>query len=54
MEKPPEIIESHTEEIINSQLDIKLGQFMEEEVDTDLKKIKSRKAVVLNETPTKL
>ena len=36
---------------MNCQLDIKLEQFTEEEIDVVLKKIKSRKAVGLNEIP---
>ena len=34
---------------INSQLDVKLGQFMEEELDAVLKKITSKKAAGLYE-----
>ena len=34
----------HISKAINSQLDIKLGQFTEEELDRVLTKIKSRKA----------
>ena len=36
---------------INSQLDIKLGQFTEEELNVVLTKIKSRKAADLYEIP---
>ena len=35
--------------IISNQLDIKLGQFTHEELDSVLRKIKSRKAVGLDE-----
>ena len=37
--------------VINNQLDIKLGQFMEKELDAVPKKIKSGKAAGLNEIP---
>ena len=37
--------------IISKQLDIKLGQFMLEELDTVLRKIKKRKAAGLDEIP---
>ena len=37
--------------IISKQLDIKLGQFTQEELDSVLRKIKNRKAVGLNEIP---
>ena len=43
------ITDKSTKKIINDQLDIKLEQFTEEELDTVLKKIKSRKAAGLNE-----
>ena len=45
---PPEIVDKSTKEIIKIQLDIKLGKFMEEVLDAVLKKIKSRKAAVLD------
>ena len=41
------------QKIINGQLDIKLGQFMKEELDAVLKKIKSRKVADLDEIPLK-
>ena len=37
--------------IINNQLDIKQGQFIQEELNIVLTKIKNRKAVSLNEIP---
>ena len=40
---PPEIMDEPTEEIIHVQLDIKLGQFMEEELDVVQKKLKTEK-----------
>ena len=48
-EKHPEIADKLMQQIVNGQLDIKLGQFTEEEFDTVLKKeIKNRKAVGLD------
>ena len=40
--------------IISNQLDIKLGQFMPEELDSALRKIKNRKAAGLDEIPPKV
>ena len=40
-----------TENVIHGQLDIKLGRFMENELYTILKSIKSRKAAGLDEIP---
>ena len=37
--------------IISNQLDIKLGQFSQEELDSELRKIKNRKAAGLDEIP---
>ena len=37
--KPPEMTEKHFQKIINGHLDIKLGQFTEEELDAVLVKI---------------
>ena len=37
--------------IINNKLDIKLGQFTQEELNISLTKIKNRKAIGLNEIP---
>ena len=39
--------------IISKQLDIKLGQFTQEELDSVLRKIKNRKAAGLDEIPQK-
>ena len=39
--------------IVNKQLDIKLGQFIPEELNIVLIKIKSKKAAGLNKTPRK-
>ena len=44
----PEIMNKSSEEIIDDQLDIKLEQFIEKELDRVQKKIKSRKAAGLN------
>ena len=43
----PEITDKPTEEIINGQLDIKLRHFIEDELDTVLKKLKEEKLHVL-------
>ena len=40
--------------IISKQLDIKLGPFMQEELDSVLRKIKNRKAAGLDEIPPKV
>ena len=45
---PSEIIDKPIKNIISSQLDIKLGQIMEEELDAVLIKTKSRKAAALD------
>ena len=37
--------------IISNQLDIKLGQFMQEKLDIVLRKIKNRKTAGLDEIP---
>ena len=37
--------------IVNNQLDIKVGQFTQEELDIVLTKIKNRKAARLDEIP---
>ena len=47
--KPHAISNKPTEKIINCQQDIKLGHFTEEERDTVLKKMKSRKAADFDE-----
>ena len=43
-----------SEKINNWKLHIKLGQFMEEELDAELKTIKTRKAASLNEIPLEI
>ena len=48
---PPEVTDKPIKKIINRLLDIKLGQFMEDELDIVLKKIKSRRAAGLNGIP---
>ena len=50
---PPKITDKPTNRIINNQLDIKLEQFTDEELDAVLKKIKIRKAVGLDEISQK-
>ena len=45
----PNLSEKPIQKIINSQQDIKLGQFMFEEPDVGLTKTKSRKSAGLNE-----
>ena len=40
--------------IISKQLDIKLGQFMQEELDLVLRKIKNRKVAGLDEIPAEV
>ena len=47
--KPPKVTHEPITKIISKKLDIKLGQFTEEEFDLKLKKIKNRKAAGLNE-----
>ena len=46
---PPKITDEPITRIINKQLDIKLGPFTKEELDSVLKKIKNRKAAGLDE-----
>ena len=48
--KPPKVTHDPIMKIISNQLDIKLGQFMQE-LDSILRKIKNRKAAGLNEIP---
>ena len=48
----PEITAKPIQKFINCQLDIKLGQFSEEELDAVLKTIKSRKTAGLEEILT--
>ena len=48
---PPKITHEPITRIISKQLDIKLGPFTQEELDSVLKKIKNRKAAGLDEIP---
>ena len=48
---PPKVTHEPITRIISKQLDIKLGLFMQEELDSVLKKIKNRKAAGLDEIP---
>ena len=48
---PPKVTHEPITTIISKQLDIKLGTFTQEELDTALRKIKTRKAAGLNEIP---
>ena len=48
---PPKITDEPITRIISKQLDIKLGPFTKEELDSVLKKIKDRKAAGLDEIP---
>ena len=48
---PPKITDEPITRIIRKQLDIKLGPFTKEELDSVLKKIKNRKAAGLDEIP---
>ena len=48
---PPKITDEQITRIISQQLDIKLGPFTKEELDSVLKKIKNRKAAGLDEIP---
>ena len=48
---PPKITHEPITRIISKQLDIKLGQFTREELDSVLRKIKNRKAAGLDEIP---
>ena len=48
---PPKITHEPIARIISKQLDIKLGPFTQEELDSVLRKIKNRKAAGLDEIP---
>ena len=48
---PPKITHEPITRIISKQLDIKLGLFTQEEIDSVLRKIKNRKAAGLDEIP---
>ena len=50
---PPKVTHEPITRIINNQLDIKLGPFTQEELDSVLRKIKNRKATGLDEIPQK-
>ena len=52
--KPPKVTYEPITRIISKQLDIKLGQFMQEELDSVLRKIENRKAAGLDEIPPEL
>ena len=49
--KPPKVTHEPITRIISKQLDIKLGPFTQEELDSVLRKIKNRKAAGLDEIP---
>ena len=49
--KPPEVTHETITRIICKQLDIKLGQFTQEKLDSVLRKIKNRKAAGFDEIP---
>ena len=49
LRNPPKVTHEPITRIISKQLDIKLGQFMQEELDSVLRKIKNRKAAGLDE-----
>ena len=49
--KPPKVTHEPIKRIISKQLDIKLGPFMPEELDSVLRKIKNRKAAGLDKIP---
>ena len=48
---PPEITDEPITRIISKQLDVKLGPFTKEELDSVLRRIKNRKAAGLDEIP---
>ena len=49
--KPPKVTHEPITRIISKQLDIKLGPFTQEELDSVLKKIKNRKTARIDEIP---
>ena len=51
LENPPKVTHEPITRIISKQLDIKLGPFPQEELDSVLRKIKNRKAAGLDEIP---
>ena len=52
--KPSKVTNKPITKIITSQLDNKIGQFLEEEFKIVLTKIKNRKTVGVNEIPPKI
>ena len=54
LSKPPKVRDEPITKIICNQLDIKLGQFTQEEHDSVLRKIKNRKAAGLDELPSEV
>ena len=50
---PPKVTHEPISRIISKQLDIKLGPFTHEELDSGFRKIKNRKAAGLDEIPEK-
>ena len=48
---PPKVTQETITRIISNQLDIKLGPFIQEELNSVLRKIKNRKAAGLDEIP---
>ena len=51
LENPPKVTNEPITRIISTQLDIKLGPFTKEELDSVLRRIKNRKAAGLGEIP---
>ena len=51
---PPEVTHKSITRIISKQLDIKLGPFTQEELDSVLRKFKNRKAAGLYEIPSEV
>ena len=51
LENPPKVTNEPITKIIRKQLDIKLGPFTKEELDSVLRKIKNRKAAGFDEIP---
>ena len=51
---PPKVTHEPITRIISKQLDIKLGPFTQEELDSVLRKIKNRKAAGLDEIPLEI
>ena len=52
--KPPKVTDEPIMKIISNPLDIKLGQFMQEELNSVLRKIKNRKAAGFDEIPPEI